>query len=635
MSCHNKSCCHEKKNNLSGQKHCGLGHPSLEGVVPSGARKIVLVGNPNVGKSVFFNYLTGLYVDVSNFPGTTVDISYGKLGEDVVIDTPGVYGISSFNDEERVARDVILSADLIVNVVDAVHLERDLFLTLQVIDTGIPVLVALNMVDDAAQKGIQVDAHLLEHLLGVPVVSTVAVKGQGLEQVRGRLDEARVGSVPATLQRELKEALNRIGSQAEALLVLEGDPHVAERHGIAPGDRREAIYSERRERVNDLVCHVLSETQQGVDFATRLGRWMLRPATGVPFFLLAVSLMFYFIGVFVAQDVVGFTEETLMQGYYEPMMRGLVGRYVPEESVLGAFLIGEFGLMTMTVTYVLGLLLPLVVAFYFILSIMEDSGYLPRLATLVDRMMNLIGLNGRAIIPMILGFGCITMATITTRLLGSERERTIATALLGLAIPCSAQLGVIVGLLAGIGAYYTTLYVGILVLVLGVTGRVLSRVLPGETSDLLIDLPPLRLPRLENVLKKMATKSYAFLKEAAPLFALGALIITTLQVTGLLETIQDVLTPVTVGMLKLPRESATIFIMGMIRRDFGAAGLTDMAISPEQMLVSLVTITLFVPCIASILVIFKERGRREGLLIWLWSWVAAFVVGGLVAAVLL
>lgn len=635
MSCHNKSCCHEKKNNLSGQKHCGLGHPSLEGVVPSGARKIVLVGNPNVGKSVFFNYLTGLYVDVSNFPGTTVDISYGKLGEDVVIDTPGVYGISSFNDEERVARDVILSADLIVNVVDAVHLERDLFLTLQVIDTGIPVLVALNMVDDAAQKGIQVDAHLLEHLLGVPVVSTVAVKGQGLEQVRGRLDEARVGSVPATLQRELKEALNRIGSQAEALLVLEGDPHVAERHGIAPGDRREAIYSDRRERVNDLVCHVLSETQQGVDFATRLGRWMLRPATGVPFFLLAVSLMFYFIGVFVAQDVVGFTEETLMQGYYEPMMRGLVGRYVSEESVLGAFLIGEFGLMTMTVTYVLGLLLPLVLAFYFILSIMEDSGYLPRLATLVDRMMNLIGLNGRAIIPMILGFGCITMATITTRLLGSERERTIATALLGLAIPCSAQLGVIVGLLSGIGAYYTTLYVGILVLVLGVTGRVLSRVLPGETSDLLIDLPPLRLPRLENVLKKMATKSYAFLKEAAPLFALGALIITTLQVTGLLETIQDVLAPVTVGILKLPRESANIFIMGMIRRDFGAAGLTDMAISPEQMLVSLVTITLFVPCIASILVIFKERGRREGLLIWLGSWVAAFVVGGLVAAVLL
>ena len=635
MSCHNKSCCHEKKNNLSGQKHCGLGHPSLEGVVPSGARKIVLVGNPNVGKSVFFNYLTGLYVDVSNFPGTTVDISYGKLGEDVVIDTPGVYGISSFNDEERVARDVILSADLIVNVVDAVHLERDLFLTLQVIDTGIPVLVALNMVDDAAQKGIQVDAHLLEHLLGVPVVSTVAVKGQGLEQVRGRLDEARAGSVPAPLQRELKEALNRIGSQAEALLVLEGDPHVAERHGIAPGDRREAIYSDRRERVNDLVCHVLSETQQGVDFATRLGRWMLRPATGVPFFLLAVSLMFYFIGVFVAQDVVGFTEETLMQGYYEPMMRGLVGRYVSEESVLGAFLIGEFGLMTMTVTYVLGLLLPLVVAFYFILSIMEDSGYLPRLATLVDRMMNLIGLNGRAIIPMILGFGCITMATITTRLLGSERERTIATALLGLAIPCSAQLGVIVGLLSGIGAYYTTLYVGILVLVLGVTGRVLSRVLPGETSDLLIDLPPLRLPRLENVLKKMATKSYAFLKEAAPLFALGALIITTLQVTGLLETIQDVLAPVTVGILKLPRESANIFIMGMIRRDFGAAGLTDMAISPEQMLVSLVTITLFVPCIASILVIFKERGRREGLLIWLGSWVAAFVVGGLVAAVLL
>lgn len=635
MACHKKSCRRSEPAAAAGQQHCGHGHGPLAEVLPEGARKIVLVGNPNVGKSVFFNFLTGLYVDVSNFPGTTVDISHGRLGDDAVIDTPGVYGISSFNDEERVARDVILSADLIVNVVDAVHLERDLFLTLQVIDTGIPVVVALNMVDDAAQKGIRVDAHLLEHLLGVPVVSTVAVKGQGLDAVRQRLGDAKPGLVPAGLQRELKETLNRIGSQAEALLVLEGDPHVAQRHGLAPGSRREAIYSERRERVNDLVCHVVSESDQGLDLGTRVGRWMLRPATGVPFFLLALGLMFYFIGVFVAQDVVGFTEETLLQGYYEPMVRAFVGRYIAAESVAGAFLIGEFGLLTMTVTYVLGLLLPLVVAFYFVLSLMEDSGYLPRLATLVDRVMNSIGLNGRAVIPLILGFGCITMATITTRLLGSERERTIATALLGLAIPCSAQMGVIVGLLAGIGAYYTALYLLVLLLVLGVTGKVLSKVLPGKTSDLLIDLPPIRLPRLENVLKKMTTKSYAFLLEAAPLFALGAIIITALQVTHLLEVIQDVLAPVTMGLLKLPREAATVFIMGMIRRDFGAAGLTEMNISPEQMLVALVTITLFVPCIASVLVMFKERGRKEGATIWLGSWVAAFAVGSLVAAVLL
>jgi len=599
--------------------------------IPEGAKKIVLVGNPNVGKSVFFNALTGLYVDVSNFPGTTVDISYGRFGKDVVLDTPGVYGISSFNDEERVARDVILSADLIVNVVDAVHLERDLFLTLQVIDTGIPVIVALNMMDDAAKQGIKVDVDLLGDLLGVPVIPTVAVKGQGLEEVKNKLYEARPGHIASSLKKDLQEMLNRTGSQAEALLVLEGDPHVAERHGVKPGSKREAIYSERRNRVNDIVGHVIKEVSEGANFSTKLGRWMLRPLTGIPIFLAALYIMYYIIGVIVAQDIVGFTEETIMQGMYEPFVREYVGKFIAEESVLGTILIGEFGLLTMTVTYIFGLLLPLVCGFYFILSIMEDSGYLPRLATLVDRLMNFIGLNGRAIIPMILGFGCITMATITTRLLGSERERTIATVLLGLAIPCSAQLGVIAGLLAGIGPAYIALYVGVMLLVLGVVGKVLHKVLPGETTDLLIDLPPIRMPRIENVLKKMTTKSYAFLKEAAPLFMLGAFIITVLQVTGLLETIQDALAPVTEGMLKLPREAATVFIMGMIRRDFGAAGLSDMDISPEQMLVSLITITLFVPCIASVIVMFKERGRKEGLLIWLGSWVAAFLVGGIVA----
>ncbi len=609
--------------------HC---HNCLGNIeIPKDAKKIVLVGNPNVGKSVFFNALTGMYVDVSNFPGTTVDISHGRFGKDVVIDTPGVYGISSFNDEEMVARDVILSADLILNVVDAVHLERDLFLTLQVIDTGIPVIVAVNMMDDAVKNGIQVDLDLLEHLLGVPVIGSVAVKGTGLEEVKSRLFEARIGHIPPALKKELQEMLNRTGSFGEALLVLEGDPHVAARHGVEPGTQREAIYHDRRHRVNDILGHVVKEGQEGMNFSTRLGRWMLSPFTGVPFFLLVLYAMYYIIGVFVAGDVVGFTEETLMQGMYEPAVRSFVGHYISEESVLGTILIGEFGLLTMTVTYILGLLLPLVVGFYFVLSVMEDSGYLPRLATLVDRMMNGIGLNGRAIIPMILGFGCVTMAAITTRILGTQRERTIAVAVLGLAIPCSAQLGVIAGMLAGLGAKYILLYVAVMVLVLGVVGKVLNRVLPGTSSHLLIDLPPIRLPRIENVLQKTLIKSFAFLKEAAPLFMLGALIITLLQVTGLLEAIENAVAPVTQGLLLLPKETAAVFLMGMIRRDFGAAGLSDMVLTPEQTLVSLITITLFVPCIASVIVILKERGNKEGALIWIGSWLAAFIVGGLVA----
>ncbi len=362
---------------------------------------------------------------------------------------------------------------------------------------------------------------------------------------------------------------------------------------------------------------------------------MLRPLTGIPLFCLALYAMYYIIGVFIAQDVVGFTEETVMQGYYEPSVRSLVGKYISEQSALGTILIGEFGLLTMTVTYILGLLLPLVAGFYFVLSIMEDSGYLPRIATLVDRLMTVIGLNGRAVIPLILGFGCITVATITTRLLGSERERTIATTVLGLAIPCSAQLGVIAGMLANLGPKLVAIYVVVLLLVLGIVGVVLNKVLPGVSSNLLIDLPPIRLPRLENVMKKTVTKSYAFLKEAAPLFMLGALLITVLQITGLLEVIQNAVAPVTEGMLKLPRETATVFIMGMIRRDFGAAGLTDMTLTPEQIVVALITITLFVPCIASLIVMFKERGLKEGMMIWLGSWVAAFAVGGAVAHILL
>ena len=600
--------------------------------IPEGAKKIVLVGNPNVGKSVFFNALTGLYVDVSNFPGTTVDISHGRYGKDVVIDTPGVYGISSFNDEETVARDVILSADLILNVVDAVHLERDLFLTLQVIDTGIPTIIAINLMDEAEEQGLKIDLDLLEDLLGVPIIATIAVKGKGVSEVKNRIFEARTGIIPSKLKNRLESMMNRIGSWGEALLVLEGDPNVAERHGVPPGELREEIYRDRRYRVNDIVNHVVTETEEGATFGTMLGRYMLRPWTGIPIFALVLYAMYYLIGVLVAQDIVGFTEETVMQGLYEPVVRDFVGRFISEQSIIGTILIGEFGILTMTVTYVLGLLLPLVVGFYLALSIMEDSGYLPRLATLVDRVMTSIGLNGRAIIPLILGFGCVTMATITTRILGTKRERTIATAVLGLAIPCSAQLGVIAGMLAGIGTKFIAIYILVILLVLGITGKILHKVLPGESSDLLIDLPPIRLPRGENVLKKTVTKSYAFLLEATPLFMLGALIISGLQLSGLLESIQVALAPLTEGLLKLPKETATAFIMGLIRRDFGAAGLNDMALTPAQTLVSLVTITLFVPCVATVIMIFKERGNKEGALIWLSSWVFAFIIGAIVAA---
>jgi len=383
--------------------------------------------------------------------------------------------------------------------------------------------------------------------------------------------------------------------------------------------------------VNDMVAKVVSQRDRSLDLRTRLGHALMRPLTGLPALALVLWVMYEIIGVLVAQTIVGFTEGTIMQGYVEPAIRSVVGS-VAGGGVAYELLAGEFGVVTLTITYVLGLLLPLVIGFYLLLSLLEDSGYLPRIAALTDRLMTAIGLNGRAIIPIILGFGCITMATITTRILGNERERRIATALMAFAIPCSAQLGVIVALLAAAGGLgITVAYGGIMFVVFGLIGVGLARYLPGASTDLLIDLPPLRLPRPINVATKTYHKTVMFLREVTVYFAAGALILGVLQVTGLLVAAQDALAPLTESWLHLPREAATAFIMGFVRRDFGAAGLYDLGLSGGGILVALVTITLFVPCIASVLVIMKERGRAFMLFTWVGSVVLAFAVGGILA----
>jgi len=600
------------------------------------AKKIVLVGNPNVGKSVFFNALTGIYVDVSNFPGTTVDISSGKYLDYVVMDTPGVYGVSSFNDEERVARDVILYADVILNVVDAVHLERDLFLTQQVIDMGKPVVVALNMMDEVKRNGILIDVDKLSAELGVPVIPTTATRGQGIEEVKKALESARVGNAIDLVKLNLPKVRDLVDEDSEALLILEEDENIIERHNVtAPLKLREAIYRARRERVDEIVDKVVSQTNQGASFSVRLGRWMLSPITGIPILALTLWIVYQIVGVFFAQTVVGITEEIIMGEYYYNFITKLLTPIVGGEGFWYDLFIGEFGVLSMAPIYLFGLLLPLVVGFYLVLSILEDTGYLPRIAALTDRLLTGLGLNGRAIIPMILGFGCVTMATITTRILGSKRERFIATMLLGLTIPCSAQLGVIVGLISPLGGKLVLLYCAVIFAIFVLIGTGLNKVMPGESTDLLIDLPPIRVPQLKNILKKTYLKTKGFILEAGPLFVLGAVLITILQYTGALDAIANLMAPITNGFLKLPKETAVAFIMGIIRRDFGAAGLNDMVtqglLNPAQTVVALVAITLFVPCIASVMVIFKERSWKESLVIWLSSFVVSFLASGILA----
>ena len=599
-------------------------------------KKVVLAGNPNVGKSIFFNYLTGIYVSVSNYPGTTLDISSGKMDDAVVFDTPGVYGVGSINDEERVARDFIMSADIIINVVDASHLERDLFLTQQLIDLDKKVIVALNMMDEVEKNNISIDLKALENELGVPVIPTTASKNIGLEKLKNSIDRAAKGNDIFSRNQELAAELNKVKEQtkdiADALMLLEEDENISCQYSELKNISalREEIYTARRQRVDKITDKVLSYDENSSQLAKKIGSYMLKPVTAIPMLLVLLYIIYQFIGVFVAQTIVGFTEGYLFGSIYEPFMRNIIDSSMGLENFFGQLLAGEYGILTMAVTYIFGLLLPLVAGFYFLLSLLEDSGYLPRIAVLMDRLLQKIGLNGRAIIPMLLGFGCVTMATITTRLLGTKRERIIAIFLLGLAIPCSAQLWVIAGLIAQLDLFYILVYVLTIFAVYVFSGTFLNKVLPGESSDLLIDLPPIRLPDLKNVFNKTYQQTVAFVKEAGPIFVLGAALITVMQKTGLLALITKAAEPITVNWLGLPAETATAFVMGIIRRDFGAAGLTAIALTPAQVTISLITLTLFVPCIAAMMIMVKERNIKEAVYIWFGSWITAFVTGGIV-----
>jgi len=608
---------------------------------------LALVGCPNVGKSVVFGELAEQYVDVSNYPGTTVDTTLAEFGDYKLTDTPGVYGISSFSEEERVTRDIVLEADAVVNVVDATHLDRDLFLTLQLLDMGIPTVVALNMMDEAEADGIEIDVEALEEALGVPVVPTVAIDGEGFDELRERVPEASAPEETAidAFYDELPDELE--ADRPEKTLLVEGDEELPTEFDVGgvmadggspalvePG-LREEIYGGRRSRVQSITEEVQRVTDTGSSIADRLSDLMINPLTGTPIALATLGLIYYFIGDLVAQRLVDKLEGEVLAAHYIPAVESFVGGLLPEagwvEPVEFLLLNDNLGLLTVTVQYVVGALLPLVISFYLAISLLEDSGVLPRLAVLTDRGLNRIGLNGRAVVPMIVGVGCVTMAVITTRMVGSKRERTISTALLGLAVPCSAQLGVIMGLIAGLGMIYWFGYVGILLAVLGVAGLVLDRTLPGDSEALVTELPRMRVPRPTNILRKTFNRAKMFLKEAIPLFAVTALAISALDYVGGLEAIKEGLGPLT-SFIGMPTDFGQVLLLGLIRRDFAAAGMTDMALSSAQIFVGLVVITLFVPCILSMVMILKERDSKAAVLMWVGSWVVAFAVGGVLAA---
>jgi ferrous iron transport protein B len=656
----------------------------------SKSKKIVLVGNPNVGKSAIFNALTGLSVDISNYPGTTIDVSYGKLFTHDLIDTPGIYGVSSLNDEERIARKIILEADLIVNVVSGLSLDRDLFLTLQLIDMGKPMILVINQWDEAIHRNIQINTQVLSEWIAIPVITTVAVQNKGIDTIKEKLELASIGKTNPDIAPMLSPMLANNIPQNIALLILEGDELskklvVSSDESLTHIDKRSETYKSRRQLVNKIVEQSVKHTSHKESISKKIGQMLLDPFWGTITSILVCYFIFYqLLGIWVAGNVVDFTEKQCMRIYWEPNVKQFAASIFPcqitigethfdfpdgtlkapvaskmletkknsvskEEikynfwshhnlmSFIGNALVGEYGILTLTTTYLIGLLMPLVIGFYFGMSILEDSGYLPRLAVLVDRTLTKIGLNGRAIIPLILGLGCVTMATVTTRLLTSTREKIIATFLLGLAIPCSAQLGIVSGTLAKAGGITAwTIYITIIGSILAFTGVLLNMVMPGKATPLMIDLPPMRLPRIDNVFKKTWKKSFNFIKESIPMFALAGLVVTVGEVTGIMNYIIEVLQPFIVSWLRLPNDPriATTFILGMVRRDFAAFGLTDVTMTSIQAVIAMIVITLFVPCIATVGIMVKERGPRIAFTIWIGSWLAAFAFGTALARIL-
>ena len=390
----------------------------------------------------------------------------------------------------------------------------------------------------------------------------------------------------------------------------------------------------QREAARGLLNQVLEAPEQHVStLSSRLSDWMIRPLTGLPMLMVALFLLYEFVGVLGAQTLVGLLETNLFGNIVNPWVNTWLAQLIPW-GIVRDLLGGDFGVLTLGIRYAVAIVLPIVGTFFLAFSVIEDSGYLPRLAMLIDRVFKRIGLNGRAVIPMVLGFGCDTMATIVTRTLETRRERILATFLLSLAIPCSAQLGVMLGLLnghAGLLAVWVAVIAGVFLLI----GWLAAKLMPGERPTFYMELPPLRLPTLKNVLVKTYTRMEWYLREVFPLFIVASVLIWLGRLTGAFDLAVAALVPV-VRFIGLPDATAQAFLFGFFRRDFGAAGLYDLrgSMTAVQLVVAATTMTLFMPCIAQLSVTVKERGWKTALAITAFIFPFALAVGGLLNAVL-
>ena len=553
------------------------------------------MGNPNVGKSVIFSRLTGIEVVSANYPGTTIEYTEGrmKLGEKMatLIDPPGVYSLEPTSKVEEVTGHILeQGADVVVNVIDSTNLERNLNLTLKILEKGLPTVVALNLWDVATRKGIEIDTAILAEALGVDVIPTVAVSGQGIYDLVEAIGKAKT---PPPVQFESSDQRwARIGEIAEkSQKVLHRHPSLF--------DRLEDI--------------------------------SLKPLTGIPIALLLLYLSF---------SLVIEVGETLQLKVTDPLfiaysnfITDLVHRYVSSE-LLREILIGSspellksFGILTTGLYIPLGIVLPFLIPFYLLLGILEDIGYLPRLSVILDAFMHRIGLHGAAILPCVLGMGCSVPAILSVRILESAKQRYLAATLMTMAIPCASQSAMIFGILAPYGLRYIFIVYATLFLSFVITGYLLHRFIGGESPEIFLEIPPYRMPNLQALLKKTFIRVREFLKEAVPYIGLGMIIMNFFYLTGLMHLIGEELKPVVSGLLGLPSDAATALIIGFLRKDVGIGMFAPLDMTPVQYVIAAVVLAMYMPCVATFMVMLKELGVSGTAKSVALRLVAALVVG--------
>ena len=623
-----------------------------------------------MGKSVIFGLLTGKYVTVSNYPGTTVEVTSGNISLDgkrlVLIDTPGVNSLVPMSEDEKVTRDILLSEcpSAVVQVGDAKNLKRTLLITLQIAEMGLPMTLDLNMIDEAMDKGITIDVDILKGLLGIDIVSTIAPQKKGIKELREAMLSPQRAAVRLSYGPIIEEYISKISrllpqtglsKRSIAVMILSEDESLKDwlhanvrsrdlaeiehlRHECLLKAKESPAYLINKKRIEvseEIALKVVKKTvPSGGALLNFIGNASMHPVYGIPVLIVVLYGLYEFVGVLGAGVLVDFVQNVIFGHYINPMATKVVETLIPVP-IIQELLVGEYGLVTVALTYAIAIILPITVTFFIAFAILEDSGYLPRLAIMSNRVFNMIGLNGKAVLPMVLGLGCGTMAVMTSRILETKRDRIITTFLLALAIPCSAQLGVILGILGSLSIWATVIWSSSILVVLFVSGFLASKLVSGERTEFFLEIPPIRMPDLMNIVVKTVGRVEWYLKEAVPLFILGTFILFTLHKLNLLTLLEKAASPVVVNLLHLPPKTTASFILGFLRRDYGAAGLFEMAqhgeLTPVQAVVSLVTITLFLPCLASFFMIVKERGIKTTLWIVGIVFPAAFLYGGLLS----